>query len=424
MPYKGRVPRVHPFIGLLYDERVAGPLERLTTPPYDSITAADRRRYHAASPYNVAHLILGEDRPGDDEERNRHTRAGEALRRWRSESALIPTPEPAVYPYEMRFHFGGRPRRIRGVIAEVDLEPWGADVIPHERTLTGPLHDRLRLLRAARANLSAIYAMLRGPSDPLASFLAEVARTPPAREVADETGTSHRLWASPAGSDLVASALADEPLMIADGHHRYTVALTYRDEMRAAHGPGPWDRIMMLIVDDSVEQPPVLPYHRLVHAPPAGGPGPGSTDPAHRTLGEAPPWVSENVRSEVRVPDLAEVLATVRDEDATAGLVRLEDGQLVHSVLELDGGPPTVRSLHEGPLAPVGPERLRFDGDAVAAEEAVQNGEAEAAFILPPTSVGTIRAIAERGGRLPEKSTLFWPKPRTGMIMRALDGAP
>ena len=340
-------------------------------------------------------LILGREEADDDGERNKYTRASEMLSQWKQEGVLHPTPRPAWFPYEMRFSHLGRPRRVRGLLAEVELEEWGGSIHPHERTMSAPVEDRLALLRAVRMNLSPIYALYRGPHRDLATWLDETTgSTTPFAEVTDEAGVDHRMWIEEGGGSIP-SWLADEDLLIADGHHRYTVALMYRDEMRALHGPGPWDRMMMLLVDAGVEDPPVLPIHRMVHS--------GSAPTAGR-----------------RVRDLAEVLSSLHDDDLTYGTAAVEDGRLIHRVAQAGGDPPTVCAVHETVLAEHDGD-LRFVPDAVAAEEEVRSGEAVAAFFLPPTRVDRIRAVIDQQRRLPQKSTYFWPKPRTGFVLRPLD---
>jgi uncharacterized protein (DUF1015 family) len=388
------VPTLRPFAGLLYDPTVAGPVQAVTAPPYDVITPLDRERYHRASPNNVVRLILGRGEPGDDETNNPYTRAADHLRHWRDRGVLTQV-APSVFPYEFEFHYGGRRRRVRGVIAEVELEHWGGSIIPHERTLPGPIEDRLALLRTVRANLSPVYLILPGPSLELAGFLRDAMAARPACEVIDEAGTRHRLWVAPGGSDRLARVVADQAALIADGHHRYTVALAYRDEMRARFGPGPWDAMMMLVVDGGTEDVPVLPIHRVL-----------------ATGSVADPDGSERVR------DLAEVLASLSDDDLVFGTVRIEEGEPVHRVATLDGQPPTVCALHERMLRDVSPAHVRFIPDAVLAEEAVLSGRASHAYILPPTRVDRVWEVVKDRGRLPEKSTYFWPKPRTGMVLR------
>jgi len=371
-----------------------GPLEQVTAPPYDTISPAEQRRFLDASPHNVIRLDLGEDRPGDDEVENKYRRAAAELGRWRSEGAVLPTPRPSYFPYEMRFAFQGERRRVRGLVCLVELEDWGGSIVPHERTMPGPVEDRLRLIRAIRANLSCIHALFFGPFRPMADLLEEAAGGQPVARLVDEEGVEHRMWITEEDRGL-AEWLTDRSLLIADGHHRYTMALRYRGEMRALHGPGPWDRVMMLVVDAATENPPVLPIHRVLRS------------------GSVP-------RGGARVRDLAEILAEANDDRLAYGVVARENGVLEHRVAQLAGEPPTVCSLHEQVLDEIGGD-LRFTPDAVEAEEAVRSGDASAAFVLPPTTADRIRSVIDRGQRLPQKSTYFWPKPRTGMVLRPLE---
>jgi uncharacterized protein (DUF1015 family) len=389
--------QISPFVGLRYDPSRVGSLDTVTAPPYDVISDEERVRLAGSSPYNIARAMIAEVRPGDDPDAP-YARAAAEFARWREEGIVVPTAGPAFYPYAMDVSFQGRSRTIRGVICAVELEDWGGSVIPHERTMAEPVEDRLRLTRAVRANLSSIYAVIRGPNEVLGDLLDGVAGEPSDAEAVDEAGVRHRLWMRTEMPGL-ADSLGGETLMIADGHHRYTMALRYRDEMREERGPGPWDRVMMLIVDAAAESPPVLPFHRLL------------------VRGEAP-WAGERVR------DLEEVLETVDDVKLVYGTASTEEGALVHRVADLSGTPPTVCALHQQVLT--GPDGgLRFTPDAVEAEWAVRRGEAVAAFFLPATDAARIRAVVDRGERLPQKSTFFWPKPRTGLVMRSLepDGA-
>jgi uncharacterized protein (DUF1015 family) len=383
---------VSPFVGLMFDRSVVGSYDLVTTPPYDVISDAERRRFTQASAYNVIRLELGSDNRSEAQDRDR--RAGELLRSWRAERALVPTDGPAYFPYEMRFSLHGRRRTIRSLICAVELEDWGGSIVPHERTMEGPIEDRLRLTREVRANLSSIHALFRGPNEPFASFLDLATAGAPVAVTADESGVEHRIWVA-APEPRVATWLEPESLMIADGHHRYSMALRYRDEMRNERGPGPWDHAMMLVADAAVQEPPVLPFHRL------------QVDGPIETHG-------------ARVRDLAEVLETVSDEGLVYGTATLEDGVLVHRVAELDGEPPTVVALHDQVLAGAD-DRLRYTADVAAAEEAVHTGEAVGAYFLPPTDATRIRAVIDRGERLPPKSTFFWPKPRSGLVIRPLD---
>lgn len=383
--------RVTPFVGLLFDPEVVGSHDLVTAPPYDVVSDADRRRYLEASPYNVVRLDLGSEEAGAEDQ---YRGVAGTLRAWRDGGALVPTDGPAYFAYEMRFGLHGRPRRIRGLVCAVELEPWGGSIVPHERTMSGPIEDRLAQIRAVEGNLSCIHALFRGPSEPLAAFLDEATDGEPVAGTTDAEGVEHRLWLRPPDPE-VAGWFGSSSLMIADGHHRYATALRFRDEMRRSRGPGPWDRVMMFVADVATEDPPVLPFHRIVLR--GGAPTEGD-----------------------RVRDLAEVLESVDDRKLLVGVVASEDGELAHRVLALDGPSPAVCALHERWLAGLD-EDLRFIPDAALAEIEVREGRASAAYILPPTDAPTIWSVIDRGERLPQKSTFFWPKPRTGLVLRPFD---
>lgn len=398
------MPRIEPFTGLLYDTELAGPLDALTAPPYDVISDAERDRLHKASPYNVVRLILSGDHDGNEGSVDKYTQADLLLRGWRSEGVLVPTDEPCVYPYEFEFRVAGRVRRVRGLIAAVELETWGRSIVPHERTLPGPMHDRLALLRRVATNLSPVFTVSPEPVPALEAFLDAAMTGPADKKLVDEAGASHRLWVARDLPREVRQALSDQALMIADGHHRYSVALAFREEMRAKRGPGPWDSMMMLIVDAGTEQPPVLPIHRLLHLEQNGG----APSPGRHT-------------SQDRVRDLAELLAGLDDDRTTFGLIRTDDGELVHELGTLRGPPPTVCALQREVLDRFPHLRITYTPDAAEAERAVGAGEGTEAVLLPPTTVERVWRFVNAGRKLPEKSTYFWPKPRTGMVIRPLE---
>lgn len=385
------MPLVAPFRALRFDPAVVGSLASVTAPPYDVVDERRRQELLASSPWSVVHLDLadGHDDPGHHE--SRYARAASLLQDWRRAGAVVADAGPAYWAYEMT----RPPVTVRGVICAMALEPWGARVLPHERTLPGPIHDRLALLRALRTHLSPIYGIVDGPVEPLRPLLDEVAVSEPAAAVVDPDGVRHALW--PIDPDVpIAGWLADHALLIADGHHRYETALRYRDERRLADGPGSWDRVLTLIVDAASKEIPVLPFHRVVSARLA-------------TLEGEP------------VSDALVALATLRDDDASAiAVTRGGDGIEAH-VLRLAGSRPTVRALHETVLRTVPADDIAYTSDAADAVTRVERGHAELAVLLPPTSPAAIRAVVAAGGRLPPKSTLFWPKPRTGIVMMGLD---
>jgi uncharacterized protein (DUF1015 family) len=385
------MPRVFPFEALIYDTAVAGPLDRVTTPPYDVISEV-RRRGYLARPYNIGRIDLATSDDDTQVAEDRYEQAGALLRRWIREGALVRIPT-AFQAYEMRF---GPTDRVRGILCAMELEDWGGGVLPHERTMEGPVEDRLRLLRATNTQLSAVYGTVAGPCPSLADLLDEVTAAPPDAETLDAEGVIHRRWTI-ATDAPIGSWLAEEPVLIADGHHRYTTALAFRDEMRVTAGAGPWDRLLTFIVDAGSERLSVRPFHRV------------------QLSGMAP-------EAGVPVSDLDTALAALSDDGLRVGIARPTDGGVELRVATLTGEPPAVRALHDGLLdAIASTDELRFTPDASEAVEAVRSGNAVAAYLLPPTTPDRIRKVVERGERLPQKSTYFWPKPRTGMVLMPLD---
>lgn len=387
-----QVLRISPFVGLLFDPAVVGPPDLVTTPPYDVVDEVARRRYQSLSPFNVVHLDLAE---GDDGG-GKYRRAAELLEAWRAAGALVPYAESGYFAYQMRFRLEGQHRRVRGILCALELQEWGGAIVPHERTMPGPIEDRLGLMRATRCNLSPVYGTIAGPCRQLGDLLDQITERPPERSATDEEGVEHGMW--PLRADIgVERWLGEETLLIADGHHRYSTSLRYRNEMRAEVGPGPWDQVLTLVVDAGLEDPPVLPFHRIV--------------------------LEDNLASAgARVRDLREVLSEIDDDALIYGTVSRDGDAIVHRVARLAGRPPTVSALHRQVIDPaIGLEALRFTPDAAEAEAAVRSGNAVGAYLLPPTTAERIRAVVDAGERLPPKSTFFWPKPRTGMVIRPLD---
>ncbi|MFM8998961.1 MAG: DUF1015 family protein [Actinomycetota bacterium] len=381
------MPRLTPFAALRYDPAIAGPIDALVAPPYDVISAREEARLLARNPHNVVRLEGSAAASGEAE----HRAAAELLAAWRAEGVLVGT-GPSLYAYEMAYVLGGRPRTTRGVLAALEIEPWGGAVLPHEQVSTAPLGERLGRLRAMRANLSPIHVVLPGPSPLLGAALEVAMRAEPIAEALDDDGVRHRVW-SFAMDTAVAAEVGAQACMIADGHHRYTTALAYREEMRALHGAGPWDHVLAFVGD--ADDAPVLPFHRLV------------------------------VRGALREPDAEEVslaatLASLDDDVPRVGLVRTAGGGAVtYGTVDLGAPPPAVEALE--PLLPADEDAVRYLADPAEADALVRSGDAVGAWFLPPTTAARVRAAVDAGRRLPRKSTYFWPKPRTGFVLRPFD---
>src|SRR5260370_1506006 len=271
---------IHPFRAFRYDPQQVS-LSEVVTQPYDKTTPALQDRYYAASPHNLVRIILGRREGNDNPANNVYSRAAADFHDWKQRRILRQDSVPSIYSYSQRFSRPGSTTNSsttqlerRGLIAFGRIEYYSAGVVfRHEQTLAKPKADRLDLLRATHAHFGQIF-MLYEDSGQIESLLS----TPkdPDISVADENGVVHSIWQVCDSSliDSVQTAMIDKKLIIADGHHRYATALTYRDQCRAADpapsAPGaraaPYDFVMMTFVNMNSPALLVLPTHRLVHS--------------------------------------------------------------------------------------------------------------------------------------------------------------
>jgi uncharacterized protein (DUF1015 family) len=428
---------VRPFRGFRYHLDPDDDLGTVIAPPYDVISAAEQQRLYDRSPYNIVRLELGRDEPKDDALNNRYTRAAEDFARWRRDGILQLDLAPAFYLYRQRFTVDGRELARTGVIARVRLEPWEAGVIlPHERTMAKPKDDRLRLLRACAANVSPILALYEDKAGTIAGAIERATAAQPVADVADDAGERHTLWMldDPATCAAITDALATRQLFIADGHHRYETALAYRDESAEVHyGLSPDSAanfVMMTLVAMDDPGLAILPTHRLVR-----GLERSVLDALPERLGAI--WKLRDLESSADAPALLKTLASEKQAAIVvtheqrwlatltpAGRKRLSASGEPKSWQQLD-----VAAVQEGILdAALGIRRdaiatgdsVTYTRDASAALDAVARGEAQVAILLNPTRPQQVRDVARDGGRMPQKSTYFYPKLITGLVIHPL----
>ena len=393
-------PRFEPFIGLRYDPAI--PLDKVIAPPYDIVDAEERARLAERHLANAIHVELPVEDPRTG--LDRYQSAAAHLARWIEEGVLQHEGRPAFYAYRMTVPGGST---THGVIGALGCDPDGADVLPHEQTMPKDTTDRLDLLRACRTNLSPIWGL---------SLTAGLSKTfatdgPPTAEASDDDGVGHAIWVldDPAVTDAVTEAVAESPLVIADGHHRYHTALTYQAEQRAGGaGAGGWDSIMAFVVELSEEQLAVGPIHRTLSGLPAG------LDLAE-TFGE---WF-DTVHVGPADPSLIDAVA---DSEALA-LVTNEGVWLLTPREETyeEAGSDLDSSLVALVVDRIPGAMVAYHHDWHSAIEAVTAGEADAAVFIRPVTVAQIGEWAHAHRRMPPKSTYFHPKPRTGMVYRPLD---
>lgn len=406
------MPELRAFRGVRYAD--AAKLKDLTCPPYDVISTDEQQRLYDRHPHNAVRLELPRGEGHDDA--GRYASAATTFERWRAEGVLERDEEPALYVYRQDFRAAdGAPRRVVGTIGALELEPFGAGVLPHELTMPGPKKDRLALMRACPVNVSPIFAIYRGMGS-LAPFYEGLEGRPPAGRFQDDAGTLHRLWVidAPAEVDLLSSALHEGPLVIADGHHRYETALAYRAENE---GDEDAHAIMCFCVDADSEELVVLPYNRTVKA---RAPSSDLTERLAR-------WNATPVDGDVTtalasapfdhpfvfVTATGRVLVGASDADVVA-----RTGTRHPAWLGLD-----VVALHEAVLPdlfPDGVEDISFTKDPDEVERLVRDEGWDAGVLLEALAAADIVDVAQSGERMPQKASYFWPKAVTGLVFRPL----
>jgi uncharacterized protein (DUF1015 family) len=440
--------QVYPFRAFRYNPARA-PFGRVLTQPYDKISPAMQEKYYAADPHNLIAVEKGRGYPGDTPQNNVYTRAAAALDDWIRDNVVVQDLEPAFYAYTQEYTVSGtEERRTRqGFIGAGKLEEYSAGVVfRHEHTLSGPKADRLELLRHTKTHTGQLFMLYADPQRRIDEILAAAAAAAPATEMRDEYGVWHRLWviAEPQRVAAIQKAMEHQKLVIADGHHRYETALSYRNECRTREGKvepdAPYERAMMTFVNTRSEGLTILPTHRVaahVHD--------FSWTAVRRHLepwftAEAFPFSGSGERSEAKKKFLAR-LTRGRAKRAIGAYPAAEAQKRAFYVLTLREGAslaqllpnvcPLQRELdvvllHEGILEPalgITPQavtaeaNLTYEREASAALDAVDSGRAQISFLLNPCDVEQVMKIATAGEVMPQKSTDFYPKLMSGITM-------
>lgn len=432
---------VQPLRGFRYNSEVAGNLAQLVTPPYDVISGEAQAEYYARSPYNIIRLELGLDEPGDTTLNTRYTRAASTFAEWRVNAILQQDTSPCFYLYQQLFTHKGQTYTRTSLLARVRLEPWSARVVlPHEHTMAKPKDDRLKLLRACVTNLSPIMSLYNDPQGRIRRLLSSYAANAEV-QFTDEVNEEHRLHPLTDKQQLalIQNFFAERSLYIADGHHRYETALNYREEVRALHRTLEIDDaanfVLMALID--VDDPGllVLPTHRLLVGLSQEALSSLTSEQLARYFTIHEPATSEHSQ-EALLGRLVQVGASrpsfiISTAEHTwllslndAGKARMGESGHSDAWNELDVA--VAHTLVLEALLGLKTEdmtagtHIRFTRDAQQALDAVKKGEAQAAILLNPTRVGQICDVAEADDRMPQKSTYFYPKLITGLVMNPL----
>lgn len=413
---------IRPFKAITYTPK-AGPTENLITQPYDKIDAEMQKRYYAASPYNYCRLIL-------PTEADKYNVANQRISQWLKGGVMARENQPAFFISRQEFTIKGKKIARTGIIAAVELHPYSDNIVfPHEQTFSAPKADRLNMLRTVQKDLEPVFLMYQDPEEKSIKFMAEVAKTAPVTQTTDSLGVKHTVWkvTDPAKIKELRDILAPKPVVINDGHHRYESAVQYRDEM---HAKGNWtadqafNYHMCYIVPVQEKGLVVLPTHRLLKK--------------YKLTSEIVEQLKcyfEITELKPNVEALEAFLASdtgehafgVYDGEKALGLILKHDPSVLQYVAQTVSKETKVfdvvilrdivfkQVLKTGQLT-IDDSILyeRWAKDAVAK---VDSGEASIAFLVNPIKAATVAEVAVQHEVLPEKSTDFYPKLVSGLVM-------
>lgn len=409
---------VFPFKPYRYSAK-AGDLNSLVTQPYDKISPAMRSRYLSLSPYNLVRIILGERQPSDSESDNVYTRAAEHFSRWIEDGILEQDHRPAFYVYFQEFTPPDSSERMtrKGFIGLGAVEDYSANIVHrHEHTLAGPKKDRLQVLEATHAHFGQIFMLYPDREGAIDRILDDAAAREPLAVVTDEYGAVHRLWRidDEARVAEIQRLMQDKKLLIADGHHRYETALTFRDKNPQLEDA---KRVMMTFVNMYSPGLKILATHRVLS-------NLDGFDVNRLVERIARKFTLHRVATVAELKALLDDTSSLRIGIAAAGSSKFFVLERPRSPADLD-----VRVLHDELLrdtlgitdeAVRDEKHIKYVRGVEAAADEVKGG-AQAAFLLQPTSVDQVANTSFAGGVMPQKSTDFYPKLLSGMTIYRLE---
>ena len=416
-----------PFRGLRYNSRTD--LSNVICPPYDVIKGDARAQLMQRDPHNIVAVELAAPY-GEAVTPDQYAQSADLLAQWIADGVLV-RDDSSYYLYEQEFALPGTAETVkrRGVIGALTLEEFGEGVQPHEFTMSGPKADRLELLRATQTNISPIFGLFADDDAWIELLLESVAVTEPDGVATDGDGTVHRLWKITDDETVngIEAGFDNENILIADGHHRYETALNFLREERERAGDN-WtgaeaaNGVMMMCVSMNDAGLVVLPTHRLivnvepekVAVLPETLKNSFDVEPLENgaaILTEALAGEGGTAKLGLHLPGQSYLL-TLRENNAQSALAKLDVSVLHDQILQKDLGI-DAEKLAAG-------EHVSYTIHAAEAIEKVENGEAQAAFLMRATPAKQVAEVAASGDKMPQKSTYFYPKLMTGMVLRPL----
>ncbi len=433
---------IRAFRAFRYDLGRVGALGDVVAPPYDVIDAALQQALYDRSPYNVIRLELNKEEPADNDTANRYTRAGRFLREWQQDGVLVQDSARALYVYHQEFEVEGQRYTRKGFMARARLERFGEGrIYAHEETMAGPKADRLQLMRATGMNLSQIFGLYPDENGDVQATLDKAVGRALPLEATDHLGVVSRLWpvTDQQAVSAVTGLLGPKPAFIADGHHRYETACRYLDERRAADdahdAEAPANFVLMMLVSMSDPGLVILPTHRLVSGLPAV-----TAEQVRAALGQH--FQVDTVgRGEKAARDTWELIEADGGQNVL-GLGTVADGvwQMARFTtpakmdeLAADHSP-AWRGLgvsilhvlvldHLLPKALGGQPACRYVHLVREVNEATAARACQLAVLVPPARMSHVEEIAGNLEKMPPKSTYFYPKLLSGLVLNSLKGS-
>jgi uncharacterized protein (DUF1015 family) len=431
--------RIAPFRGVFYNQKKIRDLAKVIAPPYDVISREEQEKLYRKSPYNFVRLDLSQ-------EPDAYSAVAQLLEEWQTQGIFQRDEAPAIYYLTHQFSLKTGEKKIRqGFFALTPLQDFSSGTIrPHEKTLDAPKEDRLKLMLASHAQLSPIFALYAEPKQTINRLLAgHVEGAAPFIEVEHDNGETCRLWRimAPELIEKIRQEMNNHPLLIADGHHRYEATLNYRNHMRSEHGPGSgreaFNYIMTYCANMNDENVVILPTHRLVrgYAPqpflqleeslqkyfyleqyPKTPEGRSSFLKALRSGGKKHRLIGVSFKRDPRYVILRLKNKRIMQRlasDVSAALRELDVTTLHLLILEHILGLTREQQVNG--------ETIRYSQDEEAVLQALEKEDFQAAFILNAPKAEDILTIAAGGEKMPQKSTYFYPKLFSGLIINKID---
>ncbi len=403
---------IAPFKAVRYNLSRHSNLSKLICPPYDVISITDYHRLLNKSQQNMVRIEL----PMAQGTKDKYQVAAGFWQKWQNNKTLTREKEPSFYGYEQRFAVGTQSFFRRGFFAALRIErPGKGHIRPHERTFPKHKADRLLLMNAARANISPIFGIFFDPTHAAQHHIERRMQEKPLTICRDDKGVTHRLWkwSDPETVKLLKKVVGSGDVLIADGHHRYETSWNYAQERlkksRASGGSKQAFRYVMTFMC-SLSDPGLViqPTHRAV-----------------RWKASVDEWTSRITPyfSMKKVNGLSALMSRLRAKNEHSGLgLILKEGPVFWLTPKAKTPPMPVVSLHEGILKDVPLENISYGQNPRDMAENLMRGESDAVFLLPPPDKEAFARICKAGKLLPQKSTYFYPKVTTGLVMRTLDG--